>query len=369
MGYPVPDGALSRGIEAYGASSADGRPAPSRSPSAPLDAHSAAQGIVTYGAASNSNSRDGRAPACLARDRVRDLGLGAPDALGAGRIPLRLSDRGRMARRARVPALGVRRGWRSGWRRSSRFGPPASRPRQSPREWREGLDRHRQRPSRPDLPSHHRAPSAPGRRGRVTARDRTFVPDLLGRRHPAHDHRTRPAQRHAAKVTALARRSAELAPATPRSAASTWRWGTGRARFLPRLASPASPISMFDYEHVSTWMFRHFCDRILIPRAVAGRDRRPQPARPVARVRRIQGGDLPRRFPPTRRSRKLEIADEEVLAVVRPPSRTAHYHDAASEAILDAVARRIGLGKGVRGVWLRRDAASRCPIPPAPPTY
>ena len=57
MGYPVPDGALSRGIEAYGRFfGRDGSARLTMPPSAPLDAHSAAQGIVTYGAVANSES-------------------------------------------------------------------------------------------------------------------------------------------------------------------------------------------------------------------------------------------------------------------------------------------------------------------------
>jgi len=55
------------------------------------------------------------------------------------------------------------------------------------------------------------------------------------------------------------------------------------------------------------------------------------------------------------------VGDREVLVVVRPPSRTAHYHDATSEAILDAVARRIAGGEGIRAVWLRRDPSETIP--------
>ncbi|HET7498317.1 MAG TPA: hypothetical protein VFM00_08455 [Candidatus Eisenbacteria bacterium] len=57
MGYPVPDGALSRGIEAYGRFFAPNGAARLTLPeSSPFDAHSAAQGMVTYGAVAHSEA-------------------------------------------------------------------------------------------------------------------------------------------------------------------------------------------------------------------------------------------------------------------------------------------------------------------------
>lgn len=57
LGYPVPDGVLSRGIEAYGRFfGREGSARLTMPATAPLDAHSAAQGIVTYGAVANSES-------------------------------------------------------------------------------------------------------------------------------------------------------------------------------------------------------------------------------------------------------------------------------------------------------------------------
>jgi len=57
MGYPVPDGALSRGIEAYGRFfGPNGSSRLALSDSSPFDAHSAAQGMVTYGAIARSEA-------------------------------------------------------------------------------------------------------------------------------------------------------------------------------------------------------------------------------------------------------------------------------------------------------------------------
>ena len=38
---------------------------------------------------------------------------------------------------------------------------------------------------------------------------------------------------------------------------------------------------------------------------------------------------------------RLGVSPHKVMAVIRPPARTAHYHDARSEAILDAVTARL----------------------------
>jgi hypothetical protein len=57
MGYPVPDGVLSRGIEAYGRFfGPDGSARLTLPEAAPLDAHSAAQGVVTYAAIASSQA-------------------------------------------------------------------------------------------------------------------------------------------------------------------------------------------------------------------------------------------------------------------------------------------------------------------------
>jgi hypothetical protein len=42
--------------------------------------------------------------------------------------------------------------------------------------------------------------------------------------------------------------------------------------------------------------------------------------------------------------------------VVHAPSRMAHYRDGAEGGTLQAVARRVALGQGVRVIWLRRKA-------------
>ncbi len=191
----------------------------------------------------------------------------------------------------------------------------------------------------------------------VTARDRTYVPQLLeaasieytlvGRGQP---HGT------AAKATALAGRMLELAR-FGRKGRFDVAVGHGSRSLPPAARLLGIPnITMFDYEHVSTWLFRYFCDRILVPRAVvsdvAGRnpDKRWHPFDGFKEE--IYLADF---VPDATLRARLGVRDEEVLVVVRPPSRSAHYHDRASETILSALATRIAASRNVRAVWLRRN--------------
>jgi len=197
----------------------------------------------------------------------------------------------------------------------------------------------------------------------VTARDRTYVPDLL--RAASIEHtiigKGQPSGT-AAKATALAGRAAALARFAAREHFDV-AVGHG-SRSLPPAARMAGVpnLTMFDYEHVSTWLFRRFCDRILIPRAVAGTVVGPRPGGPWRTFDGFKEEIYLADFTPDPAIRaNLGIREDEVLVVVRPPSRTAHYHDSASEAILDAVARRVGAGQGVRAIWLRRDASEGVP--------
>jgi uncharacterized protein len=195
----------------------------------------------------------------------------------------------------------------------------------------------------------------------ITSRGRTFVPELL--RAAGIDHtvieRGQPSG-SLAKAASLARRAISLA-----------RFARGRcfdvavghgSRSLPiaaRLARVRN-MTMFDYEHVSTWIFRRFCDRILVPRAIAGVGAGHRAWRAFEGFKEeIYLAD----FSPDASVRaSLGVREDEVLAVVRPPSRTAHYHDERSMAILSAVLERIGGASGVHAVWLRRDPGDAPPV-------
>jgi hypothetical protein len=200
----------------------------------------------------------------------------------------------------------------------------------------------------------------------VTARDRTFVPQLLDAAGIDHTVIGRGQPRDPlSKVAAIASRTAEL---TRFAAKRKFDVAMGHgSRALPPAARMARVrnITMFDYEHVSTWMFRHFCDRILVPRAALERSARIKPEQPSPWVpfdgfkEEIYLTDSPR--DPGIRER-LGVSENEVLAVVRPPSRTAHYHDRQSEAILSKLTARLAAAApSVRTVWLSRNPGD--PVP------
>lgn len=191
----------------------------------------------------------------------------------------------------------------------------------------------------------------------VTSRGRTFVPELL--QAAGIDHtliaRGQPSG-FAAKSAALMTRAISLA-----------RFASGKrfdvavghgSRSLPPAARLARVpnLTMFDYEHISTWLFRRFCDRILVPRSISdgANGTLPKgPWRPFDGFKEeIYLADF--RPDPTLRDR-LGIRGDDVLAVLRPPSRTAHYHDDRSVATMGAVIRRIAGTPGLRAVWLKRD--------------
>lgn len=197
----------------------------------------------------------------------------------------------------------------------------------------------------------------------VTARDRTYVPELL--RAAGIEHtivgRGQP-EGFAAKAAALTGRSMALARFARRGHFDV-AMGHG-SRSLPPAARLLSVpnITMFDYEHVSTWLYRRFCDRILVPRAVVHSVAGQNPSRHWHPFDGFKEEIYLADFVPEPEMRaKLGVGDGEVLIVVRPPSRTAHYHDSASEAILDALARRITQSRNVRAIWLRRDVSEIVP--------
>jgi len=113
---------------------------------------------------------------------------------------------------------------------------------------------------------------------------------------------------------------------------------------------------MFDYEHISTWLFRRFCDRILVPRAISGAGNGAHPRGPWKHFDGFKEEIYLAEFRPDPSIRaRLGVREDEILAVVRPPSRTAHYHDNRSAEILDAVIGKLAGRPGVRAAWLKRD--------------
>ncbi len=202
----------------------------------------------------------------------------------------------------------------------------------------------------------------------VTARDRTFVPEMLDRAGIAHTVVGRGQPRgFLAKASAIARRALALARhAAGRRLDVAVGHGSRSLPLAARLARVPN-LTMFDYEHISTWPFRRFCDRILVPRPVLEYWNGRAPGR---KWRPFEGfkeeiylADWA--FDPAIRDR-LRIPEGEVLVVVRPPSRSAHYHEPGSERTLAALIAMLGSSEGTKTVWLRRDPEDPGPRSPLP---
>jgi hypothetical protein len=211
----------------------------------------------------------------------------------------------------------------------------------------------------------------------VTSRNRTFVGDLLDAASIKHTviGQGQPSG-FGAKAAALASRTLAL---TRFAAGKRFDVAVGHgSRALPPAArlSGVPNLTMFDYEHVSTWLFRRFCDRILVPRAVVDGTSRPLPSGPWRAFDGFKEEIYLAGFraDPSIRER-LGVAPGKIMAVIRPPARTAHYHDSRADAILDAVTARLSRESDVSMVWLRRDPGDPVPngreisnviVPPAP---
>jgi len=191
----------------------------------------------------------------------------------------------------------------------------------------------------------------------VTSRGRTFVPELLQAAGIEHTliSRGQP-EGPIAKAMALAGRALSLARF---AAGKRFDVAVGHgSRSLPPAARMAQipNLTMFDYEHISTWLFRRFCDRILVPRAISDGWTGVLPRGPWRPFDGFKEEIYLAEFRPDPSIRaRLGIREDEILAVLRPPSRTAHYHDDRSTAILDAVIQRLSGKSGLHAVWLRRD--------------
>jgi uncharacterized protein len=197
---------------------------------------------------------------------------------------------------------------------------------------------------------------------RVTARDRTYTLELLndlgvpftvvGRGQP---------KGAAMKAAALMARSLGLAAFGARGRFDV-AVGHGSRALPPAARALGVPnLTMFDYEHVSTWIFRRFCDRILVPRVVAESANGSMPRGAWKAYEGMKEEIYLSNFRPDPGIRqRLGVGDGKALVVIRPPSRSAHYHDARSEAILRALVARLRAAPAWT-IWLRRDPTD--PVP------
>jgi len=202
---------------------------------------------------------------------------------------------------------------------------------------------------------------ASGAEVEVTARGRTFVPEMLQAAGIEHEviGRGQP-QGLFGKATAVAGRALLLA-----------KWARGRrfdvavghgSRSIPFAARALGVpnLTTYDYEHVNARVFTHLCDRIVVPKVVH------DGLSGVGEKWGFYNGFKEEIYldaipsDPTFRE-KLGISPGATLVVVRPPSRTAHYHDRRSEQIERAILDRFAEAADAAVIWLRRDPGD--PVP------
>ena len=205
--------------------------------------------------------------------------------------------------------------------------------------------------------------AAQGANVTVTARSRTYVPQLLDAAGIEHTIVGEGQPRGtAAKALAMGARVFDLIRFGSRRRFDVAVGHGSRSLAVAARFLRVPNLTMYDYEHVTNWVFRRFCDRVLIPRAVYDRAPIEQRGHPFLPFEGFKEEIYLAEFEPDPGIRsRLGISGDAVLVVLRPPSTSAHYHDARSEAVLDAILRRIGNNPAVTAVWLRRDPSDSIP--------
>jgi len=197
----------------------------------------------------------------------------------------------------------------------------------------------------------------------VTARSRTYVPQLLEAAGIEHTIVGEGQPRGtAAKAVALGARVFDLLRFAAKRRFDVAVGHGSRPLAVAARFLKIPNLTMYDYEHVNDWVFRRFSDRILIPRAVLDRALGARTRRPFVPFDGFKEEIYLADFDPDLGIRaRLGIDRHAVLVVLRPPSKSAHYHDAGSEGTLEAILRRIASDPSVVAVWLRRDPSDMVP--------
>ena len=126
-------------------------------------------------------------------------------------------------------------------------------------------------------------------------------------------------------------------------------------------------MTMYDYEFVSSGLFNLFSDRVLVPEVIPSERLQAQGLKPSKLVRypglkeEVYVYDLK---PDPGLAGQLCMDRDKVVVTLRPPATWAHYHDARSEVLLNALIQRLKREPGVQvfvaartseqETWLRR---------------
>jgi len=119
-------------------------------------------------------------------------------------------------------------------------------------------------------------------------------------------------------------------------------------------------VTMYDYEYVSTSIFNKLSSKVLLPEILPG-DLLKSMGLEGKRVAQYPGfkeevylGDF---TPEPSILSHLDVKPDQVLAVIRPPATTAHYHNPLSEEIVQALFDRISGMEHVVGIVTPRTAS------------
>lgn len=155
------------------------------------------------------------------------------------------------------------------------------------------------------------------------------------------------------KVAGLLRRSAQLLPFCREERPDIALSHGSRAQILLGNALGIPTVLITDYEHARTVPLG-WPKWVIVPRALLD----TALTRKIGRVKSYRGIKedvyVPEFAPDPAISADVDVAEGDLIVVVRPPATEAHYHTAASESLFEATMSRLTHETGVRVVLLPR---------------
>lgn len=117
-------------------------------------------------------------------------------------------------------------------------------------------------------------------------------------------------------------------------------------------------ISIIDYEHVSISVFNKFCNWFCIPEAVPKQYfvERGMPSKKIIKFPGLKEDVYTNLYSPNQRFlEKLGFERTKIIATLRPPATSAHYHDHTSVTICRRILQKIADNQDLSAIFLRRD--------------
>ncbi len=112
------------------------------------------------------------------------------------------------------------------------------------------------------------------------------------------------------------------------------------ASFIKQIRS----ITLFDYEYTENYLFNYLSDYLLCPKYIPDK-RLKEAGFNLQKIIKYNGFKeelyLPYFKPDKDFRKKLNIAEDEILVIIRPPSLTSNYHNSNSEVILKYLIERL----------------------------